>query len=288
MVSTDHLLKFKPSNATFFIYAHIFNRWAVDLMAEKIDLFESQPSASPSLSISPSTFTKSPTRNPTSFPTSRPTDTPPCGFTCPEGAMGLLPTFDCTGYYSCKTGEPSEVTPCLSGTIFDEKLQTCNWPWATSCLCTKDTVQSPGLSSTPGPSPIPKKECNAEATLTVNFGYYESWASGRWCNSVQPGAIDVDAFGYTHLAFSFAGISSNGDLEPYDGDQTFIPMYEQFNSLKKRNPELKTLIAVGGWTFSQRKFVSVSSTEEKRAKFAKSVVRFLRAYSFDGIDLDWE
>lgn len=198
--------------------------------------------------------------------------------------MGLLPMFDCTGYYSCKTGEPTKVTPCPSGTIFDESLQTCNWPWATTCSCTKDTVEdsSPGSSpsKTPRPSPIPEKVCNTKSTLTVNFGYYESWATGRWCNSVQPAAIDVAAFGYTHLAFSFAGISWEGDLEPYDGDESFIPMYEQFNSLKKRNPELKTLIAVGGWTFPQKKFVSVSSTEEKRTKFAKSVVRFLKAYDF--------
>jgi hypothetical protein len=266
------------------------NRWAVDLLKKPIELYESQPSASPSISTAPTPFTKSPTLKPTRFPTSSPTQTRPCGLSCPDGAMGLMPMFDCVGYYSCETGIPSKVTPCPPGTIFDEGLQTCNWPWATSCTCTEDTKEEsvPSSSKTSRPSPIPEKVCNKDTTLTVNFGYYESWASGRWCNSVQPGAIDVDAFGYTHVAFSFAGISWDGELEPYDGDANFIPMFKSFNGLKKRNPELKTLIAVGGWTFPQKKFVSVSSTEAKRVKFAQSVVRFLTTYGFDGIDLDWE
>jgi GH18 family chitinase len=202
--------------------------------------------------------------------------------------------FDCVGYYSCKTGEPTKVTPCPSGTIFDADLQTCNWPWATTCQCTSATIfeqnNTPSSSETPRPSPVLKYTCKADERNTVNFGYYQSWSKGRWseCNPVHPGAIDVESFGYTHLAFAFAGVSWTGELEPYDGDESFIPMYESFNGLKKRNPELKTLIAVGGWTFEQKRFVTASSTEAKRTKFAASVVRFLQAYGFDGIDLDWE
>ena len=67
-------------------------------------------------------------------------------------------------------------------------------------------------------------------------------------------------------------------------------MYRNFNALKKKkgNEKLKTLIAVGGWSFDQRIFVDVSSSVAKREKFAKSVVDFLKEYGFDGIDLDWE
>lgn len=65
-------------------------------------------------------------------------------------------------------------------------------------------------------------------------------------------------------------------------------MFKDFNNLKLRYPELKTLIAVGGWSFQQSIFVKVSSTKEMREYFAQTVVEFLETYGFDGIDLDWE
>jgi chitinase len=132
--------------------------------------------------------------------------------------------------------------------------------------------------------------CNARNRNTVNFGYYQSWSIYRYghCNPVWPGDIQVEKFGYTHLAFSFAGISPGGKLEPYNGNSEFLPMFENFNALKSRFPELKTLIAVGGWSFEQSIFVAVASTDKKREYFANSVVEFLETYGFDGIDLDWE
>nr|BAM67140.1 chitinase [Paenibacillus sp. FPU-7] len=57
--------------------------------------------------------------------------------------------------------------------------------------------------------------------------------------------------------------------------------------LKAANPHLKTLISVGGWTWSNR-FSDVAADAATRAVFAKSAVTFLRTYGFDGVDLDWE
>lgn len=95
-----------------------------------------------------------------------------------------------------------------------------------------------------------KRKCNTNTRDTINFGYYQSWAIYRPpnCHPVTPDAIEVGSFGYTHLAFSFAGISAgSGTLEPYNGNSEYISMYKSFNGLKETNPELKTLIAVGGW-----------------------------------------
>ncbi|QLH37553.1 MAG: glycoside hydrolase family 18 protein [Parachlamydiaceae bacterium] len=57
--------------------------------------------------------------------------------------------------------------------------------------------------------------------------------------------------------------------------------------LKKKYPHLKTLIAIGGWTLSDR-FTDIALTPESRLKFARSVVQFMHQYGFDGIDIDWE
>ncbi|MFD3261510.1 glycosyl hydrolase family 18 protein [Paenibacillus lentus] len=61
----------------------------------------------------------------------------------------------------------------------------------------------------------------------------------------------------------------------------------QLIKLKQQNPGLKTLISVGGWTWSNR-FSDVAANAQTRENFANSAVDFLRKYQFDGVDLDWE
>jgi len=159
---------------------------------------------------------------------------------------------------------------------------------------------SPSQSPSTWPTGEPVSSAPYSATScepyrgTVNFGYYESWAAYRYgdsgsCNPLQPNAIKVADFGYAHLSFSFAGISQNGLIEPYDGESAeFIPMYKAFNSHKASNPGLKTMISVGGWTFDQTRFSFAASTPTTRSNFSQSVVSFLTDHDFDGIDLDWE
>jgi chitinase len=92
----------------------------------------------------------------------------------------------------------------------------------------------------------------------------------------------------THLNYAFANIvdgeiaigSPSVDVEGPDN-------FAQLRALKKKAPQLKTLISVGGWEWSGR-FSDVALTPESRAKFAASGVRFVRTHGFDGIDIDWE
>lgn len=65
-------------------------------------------------------------------------------------------------------------------------------------------------------------------------------------------------------------------------------IYKKFNSLKKVNPRLKTIIAIGGWNEGSIKYSEMASTDEGRKKFAQSVVAFLDRHGFDGLDMDWE
>ena len=64
--------------------------------------------------------------------------------------------------------------------------------------------------------------------------------------------------------------------------------YRAAVDLKKRNPSLKVLIAVGGWAEGGKKYSKMASTPGNRSKFVKSVADFLRMHKFDGLDVDWE
>jgi chitinase len=55
---------------------------------------------------------------------------------------------------------------------------------------------------------------------------------------------------------------------------------------KKRNPELKVLLSVGGW--SAEGFSDASLTDESRNLFADTAVALIQEHGFDGLDLDWE
>jgi chitinase len=57
--------------------------------------------------------------------------------------------------------------------------------------------------------------------------------------------------------------------------------------LKRENPNLKTLISVGGWTWSGS-FSKAAATESSRTTFAQSCLTFVQKYGFDGLDIDWE
>jgi len=109
----------------------------------------------------------------------------------------------------------------------------------------------------------------------------------------------LDAARITHINYAFANIRDGkcvlgdpwSDVERhYAGDTWDQPLRGQFNQLLKLKaayPHLRTLISVGGWTWSGA-FSDAAATAASRARFASSCVEFVRAYGFDGLDIDWE
>jgi len=58
--------------------------------------------------------------------------------------------------------------------------------------------------------------------------------------------------------------------------------------LKQRNPDLKVLLGLGGWSDSgDDKYSTLAHSSEGRRKFARDAVAFLKKYKFDGLSLDW-
>lgn len=63
--------------------------------------------------------------------------------------------------------------------------------------------------------------------------------------------------------------------------------YAMLMALKQRNPDLKIIPSIGGWTLSDPFYDFVDKT--KRDTFVASVKKFLTTWKFyDGVDIDWE
>ncbi|KAL4423689.1 hypothetical protein ABPG75_000990 [Micractinium tetrahymenae] len=82
-------------------------------------------------------------------------------------------------------------------------------------------------------------------------------------------------------------------------EQNEPQLIAQLQALKSRNPALKTLISIGGWSFSRGDQVFTGTGSEKilpavvgdagrRGTFVRSAIQYAKQYGFDGIDIDWE
>ncbi|KRT85583.1 glycoside hydrolase, partial [Oryctes borbonicus] len=120
--------------------------------------------------------------------------------------------------------------------------------------------------------------------------YYTNWSQYRPKTAkFTPEDIIPDLC--THVIFAF-GWLKKGKLSSYESnDETKdgkIGLYDRIDNLKKANPKLKTLLAVGGWSFGTQKFKEMTATRYARQTFIYSAIPFLRNRNFDGLDIDWE
>ena len=74
---------------------------------------------------------------------------------------------------------------------------------------------------------------------------------------------------------------------------TFIVVLRHFSlqdaTAKTQNPDVKILLALGGWTDSSGdKYSKLVNDPSKRANFVKKTVKMLKTRQFDGISLDWQ
>ncbi|BET02278.1 chitinase [Nesidiocoris tenuis] len=167
----------------------------------------------------------------------------------------------------------------------------------TSASSNRFKVRSRVSDKSSSNAPVISRKSSTEGTFSAPSEdgykivcYYTNWSQYRpKVGKFLPEDIDPDLC--THIIFAF-GWLKKGKLSSFEtNDDTKdgkIGLYERIRNLKKANPKLKTLLAIGGWSFGTQKFKDMSATRYSRQTFIYSAVPFLRQRHFDGLDLDWE
>ncbi|KAI0974371.1 glycoside hydrolase superfamily [Xylaria arbuscula] len=132
-----------------------------------------------------------------------------------------------------------------------------------------------------------------------NAVYFTNWGISQ--ENYLPQSLPVDDL--SHVLYAFADIAPNGTVlsadpvvdlsQKYPDDKLWewgrnaYGAVKQLYIHKKWNRQLKVLLSVGGGDYSP-KFANATSTDMRRQTFAKSAVKLVTDWGFDGIDIDWE
>ena len=92
---------------------------------------------------------------------------------------------------------------------------------------------------------------------------------------------NVDATLLDFVIYAFALINPDGKFTVYS-----TRYLRDMSALKNENPNLKIIMAIGGWGADG--FSDAALTPTSRYAFAREAQRWVREYNLDGIDIDWE
>ncbi|NVY96371.1 chitinase [Lactobacillus sp. DCY120] len=133
-----------------------------------------------------------------------------------------------------------------------------------------------------------------------NVMYYGDWSIWGGQGNFYPKDIPADQL--THLNYAFLDFDSQGNLKFTDKDAaTGAPvgqegvqwnsasagLFNAFQDLRAKNPNLKIGVSIGGWSKSGD-FSTVAADPAIRAKFVKNIASFIKYTDLDFVDIDWE
>lgn len=113
--------------------------------------------------------------------------------------------------------------------------------------------------------------------------YYNREAATRAsAGTFTPSMIDPNLC--THIIFSYAEVDDQNNLVLVES--TDAALYTELNNLKASNPQLKTLLAVGGPGFNSQRFWDMILAVFRRDAFINSATTLIQDNGFDGLNLD--
>lgn len=234
-------------------------------------------------------------------------------FTCVNDGLFASRRY-CNLFWICLNSGTAEriKIPYVCGTGYaNPRYGTCDWPQNVECdgelapVPTTPDPTTPTTRVTPAATPAttamtatipttpnaPTPKPNTPVDRYRKVCYYTNWAQYRRTPQGKYFPENLDANLCTHVIYAFANLA-NGKLKPFewndDSEEWAKGMYERMMENKKKNPKLKVLLAVGGWTMSSPPFVETVKTAATRKAFIDDAINFLRSRDFDGLDLDWE
>lgn len=156
---------------------------------------------------------------------------------------------------------------------------------------------------------------SAENNHPVVGAYYENWSQYRPASLGRPqffpNLIDPTIITDLYYAFAIFGYVTKS-IDPQNphltGDYSVQPvewndqstLYPQVMALKGKNPYLRNILSIGGWSFNDpndpngmgqdtyRLFSQMVASPSNRSQFIHSAIAYAKQYGFDGIDIDWE
>lgn len=220
---------------------------------------------------------------------------------CQSRASGLhVDPNDCRKYYNCANGATFHQS-CGELFLFNPESKYCDWPHNVHCVSEQPATDAQPTTSestpsssklTPKTSPTlttikdtnPSSKCRRIVCYFTNWSQYRRGAGKYRTDNIDPNIC-------THIIYAFAKLDGNllVPTEQNDEDTSWSTgNYELIMRHKNTNPDLKVLLAVGGWNMGSPQFTAMVSTPENREEFIDTTVFFLRYRNFDGLDLDWE
>ncbi|WP_087023175.1 glycosyl hydrolase family 18 protein [Thaumasiovibrio subtropicus] len=153
------------------------------------------------------------------------------------------------------------------------------------------------------------RECMADDKPRRIIGYFTSWRDGA--NDFPTYLVsDIPWEKITHINYAFAGVDTDTldlllsesatDMEwpeiegaEMDPEFDYTGHFNLLNKYKKQYPDVKTIIALGGWAESGGFFTGTTNADcsvnmEGIRTLAGNAIEAMRKYGFDGIDYDYE
>ncbi|WIA13793.1 hypothetical protein OEZ85_007341 [Tetradesmus obliquus] len=157
-----------------------------------------------------------------------------------------------------------------------------------------------GCAASKAKNNIAKTKINKVVLYTTDWAQWRGSNNGRpgWCDAYAHRPADIDPSLATHINYAFAKIDSK-TFEVVNVEANEDELIAGLQGLKAKNPALKTLISIGGWSFSrgdevfkgsgsEKVFPEVAASAANRAAFIRSAIDYTNKRGFDGIDIDWE
>ncbi|KAF7430147.1 hypothetical protein PC9H_005847 [Pleurotus ostreatus] len=210
--------------------------------------------------------------------------------TLPSNTPSPSPNGTCAEY-TVVSGDFCAAIATKFGITVDQieafNAKTFQWKGCSALQVGFTMCVSPG-----NPPPISISNCFAPTLPSCStsrsmrkVAYYAGFGDRRPCG-INIAPDDIDWTPYTHVHFAFATITQGLQIQLDDAD---VPLLKRLVAQKGNHPQLKVIIAVGGWDFSESQptrdlFSLVISSAPNRNTFITSVASFLSEFGVDGIE----